>query len=152
MYFAINNFSGNGIVNIDEYNKIKKLLDEFPEIEKIDFDQFRRYYNLSIKNLRKLKMQSLFDENTKKRCSELEKLINNEKLIYKYGDKEPVFSSCSSGTSGTSGTAGSSIYEEKFKCSNKNIIGGIPLDYIRNRLNKKFDFHKVSNNRLKLYK
>lgn len=128
----------------DEYDRAKKFLDEFPGLEKVEDPIWINMYNLPITALRKLKIKSLTNNETKKLLAELEKILNNDKLIFKYGNN-PIFQSSSCSCSGTQGTSGASGITIEIRDSHNRIIGlrGIP------QVNKKFNknFNKVSDKR-----
>lgn len=76
----------------------------FSEIEKTE--QYH-IFKFDLKGLRKLKIQSLHDQDIKTNLEKLQKLINDKSQIHIYGDKMPIFDSGTTGSSGVSGRSGS---------------------------------------------
>lgn len=117
--------------DIEELKKIKDLFGEFSEIElrneldphnsqSINYHDYYDYYELTISNLRKLKLQSLKDENIKQKVIQLQSILYNEDFITLYEEK-PNLNSGTSGYTGTNGTSGSSGFSEKSKTLNFNL-------------------------------
>lgn len=92
MYFGIKWF-GDGW---SEYIKTKEYLLTFP----FETTEESSILKLDLKDLRRLKIQSLSDKKIKKELEELQKLLNDDTKIQVYGDKMPRFESMSTGTSG----------------------------------------------------
>lgn len=98
MYFGIK-WSGDGW---SEYIKLKEYLLTFP----FETTENSSILKLDLKDLRRLKIQSLGDKKLKKELEELQKLLNDDTKIQVYGNKMPKFESMSTGTAGYSGTIG----------------------------------------------
>ena len=94
-----------GLLWNNGYNKetIDYLL-SFSEIEKTE--QYH-IFNFDLKGLRKLKIQSLHDQEIKTNLEKLQKLINDKTQIHIYGDKMPIIEYGTTGSSGTDGCYGS---------------------------------------------
>lgn len=143
MYFAV--LPGyNDDQNKYQLNKeksIKNFLNKISEVERIKDDYYDfYYYELSVRNLRKLKIQSLTDEKIKNKLTRLETLLKDKNKINIYGDKKPSFGT-SGGSTGTSGTSGSSGPKSFYKGDKYNRFAQKPR--------KNFDFHKIKNKNLR---
>ena len=100
MYFGIKWF-GDGW---SEYVKIKEYLLTFP----FKTTEVSSVLKFDLKDLRRLKIQSLSDVKIKKDLEQLQKLLNDDTKIQVYGDKMPRFESMSTGYSGYGGFTGTS--------------------------------------------
>ena len=109
MYFGIKWF-GDGW---SEYVKIKEYLLTFP----FKTTEVTSILKFDLKDLRRLKIQSLSDKKLKKELEELQKLLNDDTKIQVYGDKMPVIESMSTGTSGYTGGSGISSYSGNYSKS-----------------------------------
>jgi hypothetical protein len=99
MYFGIKWF-GDGW---SEYIKTKEYLLTFP----FETTGESSVLKLDLKDLRRLKIQSLGDKKIKKELEELQKLLNDDTKIHVYGNEMPKFESMSTGTGGYAGSTGS---------------------------------------------
>lgn len=103
MYFGIKWIAGNGGDGWNNYIEIKEYLLTFP----FETTESSSILKLDLKDLRRLKIQSLSDGKIKKELEELQKLLNDDTKIQVYGDKMPKIESMSTGISGYSGYGGS---------------------------------------------
>ena len=101
MYFGIKwNYSEK--FNQDEFNEIKAYLLSF----NFETTENSTILKFDLKDLRKLKIESLSNQQTKKELKKLQSLLNDDTKIQVYGDKMPVIESGSTGLSGYSGYSG----------------------------------------------
>ena len=143
MYFAIleGYYDSDMKYLKNNVNPIRNFLNKIPEVERLKDDfYYIHYYHLSLKNLRKLKILSLTDENIKRKLTRLESLLWNETKINIYGNKKPAFGTSGIGSTGTSGTSGSSGPKGFYKNDRYNRFAQKPK--------KNFDFHKIKNKNL----
>jgi len=117
--------------DVEEIKKMKDFFSDFSEIElrndldphnsqSINYHDYYDYYELTISNLRKLKLQSLKDEEIKQKLIHLQSILYNEDFIKLYEEK-PILNSGTSGCTGTNGTSGSSGISGKPKTLNLDL-------------------------------
>ena len=81
--------------DVEEIKKMKDFFSDFSEIElrndldphnsqSINYHDYYDYYELTISNLRKLKLQSLKDEEIKQKLIHLQSILYNEDFIKLY--------------------------------------------------------------------
>lgn len=100
MYFTITTWQN--------FHEVKEQLLSFPDIEEVNEPNIN-LFNLPLKDLRKLKIKSLQDEQLKEDLSKLQHLLNDETQIKLYGEEKPKFNWESMGSTGSSGIDGTSV-------------------------------------------